>query len=571
MKTSTPSDGVTPRYPDSRDILEKLRFLPEEGQIWLGEQRMLLMQLQTMATFRHEIIRTLGLKRAKSFFLRLGYHSGLKDAELARAVRGQEMSVEDGFLTGPQLHSLRGLVKVIPLALEIDPGRGHFYGEFEWQDSYEVAINEQLESSLDEPVCWMQLGYACAYSSQFLGQEIQYREVECRGRGDERCRIIGRPAAEWEDHGAFAEHFREDPLIDELYELQSRIAYLEDDIARHKGDEHYRPIGKAPAFLGALDLIDRAARSEVPILLLGETGTGKEIMAHRAHQQSGRAEGPFVAVNCAAIPPDLIESELFGVEKGAYTGAVQSRAGRFERAHGGTLFLDELAELSPRAQASLLRVLQEKQIERVGGQHSYAIDVRIVAATHGDLMERVQDGRFRADLFYRLNAYPVVIPPLRDRRDDIRLLAEHFLARFECHYHVKTLGFTDQAMALLRAHAWPGNIRELQNIIERGVILAGDGNSIDEQALFGQHPGQKPGQTLSESGHIAQATEAEPGDALVSLCDRVLEAGVSLEALETALLEKAYRESGKNVSAAARRLGMSRAALDYRLKKGGML
>ncbi len=571
MTMSMPSHEVTPRYPDSRDILNKLRFLPGEGQIWLGEQRMLLMQLQTMATFRHEIIRTLGLKRAKSFFLRLGYHSGLKDAELARAVRGQEMSLEDGFLTGPQLHSLRGLVKVIPLALEIDPSRGHFYGEFEWQDSYEVAISEQLESSLGDPVCWMQLGYACAYSSQFLGQEIQYREVECRGRGDERCRIIGKPAHEWEDHRAFAEHFREDPLIDELYELQSRIAYLEDDIARHKGDEHYRPIGQSPAFLGALDLIDRAARSEVPILLLGETGTGKEILAHRAHQQSDRAEGPFVAVNCAAIPPDLIESELFGVEKGAYTGAVQSRAGRFERADGGTLFLDELAELSPRAQAALLRALQEKQIERVGGQRSYTIDVRIVAATHGDLMERVQDGRFRADLFYRLNAYPVVIPPLRDRRDDIPLLAEHFLKRFECHYHVKTLGFSDQAMALLRAHRWPGNIRELQNLIERGVILAGDGNSVSEQALFGQHPGHKAGQTLSESGHIGQASETGSDDLLNSLCDQVLEAEVSLDALEQALLEKAYREAGHNVSAAARRLGMSRAALDYRLKKRGMM
>ncbi|WP_355661092.1 sigma 54-interacting transcriptional regulator [Halomonas salifodinae] len=574
MTTSTPSDGVTPRYPDSRDILEKLRFLPDEGQIWLGEQRMLLMQLQTMAAFRHEIIHTLGLKRAKSFFLRLGYHSGLKDAELARAVRGQEMSVEDGFLTGPQLHSLRGLVKVIPLALEIDPGRGHFYGEFEWQDSYEVAIIEQLESALDEPVCWMQLGYACAYSSQFLGQEIQYREVECRGRGDARCRIIGKPAHEWEDHATFAEHFREDPLIDELYELQSRIAYLEDDIARHKGDEHYRPIGQSPAFLGALDLIDRAARSEVPILLLGETGSGKEIMAHRAHQQSDRAEGPFVAVNCAAIPPDLIESELFGVEKGAYTGAVQSRAGRFERAHGGTLFLDELAELSPRAQAALLRALQEKQIERVGGQQSYAIDVRIVAATHGDLMERVQDGRFRADLFYRLNAYPVMIPPLRERRDDIRLLAEHFLARFECHYHVKTLGFSDQAMAMLRVHPWPGNIRELQNLIERGVILAGDGNSINEQALFGQQPLPARGQVLGPGGQLTSALDETGGEAttrLAALCQSILDGGISLDALEEALLEQAYREAGSNVSAAARRLGMSRAALDYRLKKRGML
>lgn len=566
-----PPPLTTPHYPDSHDILDKLRFLPAEGQIWLGEQRMLLLQVQTMATFRREIVNTMGMQRARSFFMRLGYHAGIQDAELARSVRGQDMSVEDGFLTGPQLHSLRGLVKVDPIALEIDTERGHFQGEFEWQDSYEVAICQHVFGTLKEPVCWLQLGYACAYSSQFLGQEIQYREVECRGCGDARCRIVGKPAHEWEDHEAFAKLFREDPLIDELYELQSRIAYLEDDIARHQGEERHRPIGLAPAFLGALDLIDRAARSEVPILLLGETGTGKEVFAHRAHQQSERASGPFVAVNCAAIPPELIESELFGVEKGAYTGAVQSRAGRFERAHGGTLFLDELAELSPRAQAALLRVLQEKQIERVGGQASYHVDVRIVAATHGDLSERVQDGRFRADLYYRLNAYPVMIPPLRERRDDIPRLAEHFLADFEQHYRIKTLGFTDQALTAMHRHDWPGNIRELQNTIERGVILTGDRHAICEKSLFNQQP-TPVGQVLDLSGHLTQTGGAgSPADTLERLCGNILETGISLETLEEALLEQAYREAGGNVSAAARRLGMSRAALDYRLRKLGVL
>ncbi|MGM0915112.1 MAG: sigma 54-interacting transcriptional regulator [Pseudomonadota bacterium] len=561
---------TTPHYPDSQAILDKLRFLPNEGQIWLGEQRMLLLQVQTMAIFRKEIVNTMGLHRARSFFMRLGYHAGIQDAELAQAVRGHDMSVEDGFLAGPQLHALRGLVKVVPTVLEIDSESGHFYSEFEWQDSYEVAITQSIFGPSREPVCWLQLGYACAYSSQFLGQEIQYREVECRGCSDDRCRIVGKPAQEWEDHETFAELFREDPLIDKLYELQSRIAYLEDDIARHQGEERHRPIGKAPAFLGALDLIDRAARSEVPILLLGETGTGKEILAHRTHQQSERAQGPFVAVNCAAIPPELIESELFGVEKGAYTGAVQSRAGRFERAHGGTLFLDELAELSPRAQASLLRALQEKQIERVGGQTSQSVNVRIVAATHGDLTERVRDGRFRSDLFYRLNAYPVVIPPLRERRDDIPLLAEHFLARFEQHYRIKTLGFTDQALAAMGRHDWPGNIRELQNTTERGVILAGDRQSIGEQALFGQLP-DPVGQVLGESGHLTAGSSAtsDTDDALETLCSSILEGGIALETLEDTLLERAYREANGNVSAAARRLGLSRAALDYRLKKRG--
>src|SRR5690554_913286 len=217
MTISMPSHEVTPRYPDSRDILNKLRFLPGEGQIWLGEQRMLLMQLHTMATFRHEIIRTLRLKRAKSFFLRLGYHSGLTDAELARAVRGQEMSVEDGFLTGPQLHSLRGLVKVIPLALEIDPSRGHFYGEFEWQDSYEVAISEQLESSLGEPVCWMQLGYALKWTpssrqktSRFKLSSRPWLQLHSAAlcHGPERCHVDDQSDREWRHRRQSPTHTR---------------------------------------------------------------------------------------------------------------------------------------------------------------------------------------------------------------------------------------------------------------------------------------------------------------------------------------------------------------------------
>ena len=174
-------------------------------------------------------------------------------------------------------------------------------------------------------------------------------------------------------------------------------------------------------------MIDKAAKGKVSVLLLGETGVGKEVIARSVHLSSERAEQPFVAVNCAAIPPDLIEAELFGVEKGAYTGANQSRQGRFERAHGGTIFLDEVVELSPRAQATLLRVLQEGELERVGDNRTRSIDVRVIAATNESLAEAVQNGRFRADLYYRLNVFPVKIPPLRERLEDLPLLAEHFL------------------------------------------------------------------------------------------------------------------------------------------------
>lgn len=217
---------------------------------------------------------------------------------------------------------------------------------------------------MEEPACWALLGYACAYSSAFMGREIIFREVSCRGCGHDKCRIVGKPAEEWEDAASFKQYFRSDPIIEELYDLQSQLVSLRSSLEKQKGQ--YYGIGQTPAYETVRQMMDKAAQGKVSVLLLGETGVGKEVIARSVHLRSKRADGPFVAVNCAAIPPDLIESELFGVEKGAFTGATQSRMGRFERANTGTIFLDEVIELSPRAQASLLRALQEGELERVG-------------------------------------------------------------------------------------------------------------------------------------------------------------------------------------------------------------
>ncbi|GEK48222.1 sigma-54-dependent Fis family transcriptional regulator [Bisbaumannia pacifica] len=565
---------ATPRYPNARDLMDALRFLPEEGQIWLGEQRMLLMPLQASSFFRNELVTTLGMERAKGFFMRLGYYSGLMDAELGKSLRGGEEKLEESYLAGPQLHALQGHVKALPVKLEMDLEHDRFYSEFIWKGSFEVDI-WRSRGLQDEPVCWTLLGYACAYASHLLGREVQFREVECRGCGDPVCRIVGRLAEEWPDHEAFAELFREAPLIDELYELQARIATLEGDLARSLGQEDWAPVGATPAFRDMLAMLDSAASSNVPVLLLGETGTGKEILARRLHDRSLRNEGPFIAVNCAAIPPELIESELFGVEKGAYTGAVQSRMGRFERAHGGTLFLDELAELSPRAQAALLRALQEHQIERVGGQSLQDVDVRIVAATHTDLIQRVEAGDFRKDLYYRLNAFTLPVPPLRERREDIAPLAEHFLSRFEHHYQKRLLGFSDQARSVMVQHDWPGNIRELKNTIERGVILTTDHKRISEKALFGDYRvptlEREQARGLDGQGMLTAPPSAVIGEATIRQRIRpLLEAGLTLEEVERELIEATYADSAGNITAAARRLGMTRAAYAYRLKKHGL-
>jgi DNA-binding NtrC family response regulator len=561
-------------YPSARDLMDALRFLPEEGQIWLGEQRMLLMSLQASAFFRSELVTTLGVERARGVFIRLGYYSGLQDAELGESLRGERLGLRESFLAGPQLHALQGHVQAIPVVVEVDPEHNLFRSEFVWKGSFEVEV-WRARGIQEMPVCWTLLGYASGYATQLLGREVQYRELECRGCGDAQCRIVGKFAEEWPDHEAFSALLREAPLIDELYELQARVATLEGDLARRHRDEDWGPIGSAPAFREMLAMLDSAAPSQVPVLLLGETGTGKEILARRLHDHSQRAEGPFIAVNCAAIPPELIESELFGVEKGAYTGAVQSRLGRFERAHGGTLFLDELAELSPRAQAALLRALQEQQIERVGGQALQDVDVRVVAATHGDLARRVEEGSFRKDLFFRLNAFTLTVPPLRERREDILPLAEHFLSRCELHYQRRTLGFSDQAHSAMAQYAWPGNVRELKNTIERGVILTADHKHITERALFGGYRvptlEREKGQGLDDKGRLAAAPDGAVGEASPQQHIQALfDAGLTLEGIEREMLVAAQAESDGNIAAAARRLGMTRPSYAYRLKKYGL-
>ncbi len=338
---------------------------------------------------------------------------------------------------------------------------------------------------LAEPACWSLLGYACGYASSIMDQEIIFREVTCRGCGQEQCRIVGKPAQEWEDCEEFRKYFKLDSMIEELYELHSKIDVLRNDL--YATDAFGDAVGKSDVFMRVCQLANKASNSNVSVLLTGETGVGKELMARGVHVNSQRANEPFVAVNCATIPPDLIEAELFGVEKGAFTGASHSRKGRFERADKGTIFLDEVVELCPRAQAALLRVLQDGELERVGGEKTRKVDVRLIAATNENLEQAVKTGRFRADLYYRLNVFPVEIPPLRERKQDIPLLAEYFVKKHEALHGKKTLGFSSRAMNALMAYAWPGNIRALENVVERGIILAAKSLSYRELSAVSIH------------------------------------------------------------------------------------
>ena len=550
------------KYPENNDLRSLIRFSSDDGLIWLDQNRMVLMHATALGELRKELIESIGQEQARRILTRAGYAAGVRDAEIARRIRG-DCSAIDAFVAGPQLHMLEGSVNVEPVRIEMDTKTGHFDGEFIWGHSWEAEVHLQEFGHAHEPVCWMQIGYASGYTSAFMGRFILFRETECAATGTNDCRIVGKPVEDWPDADQYLPYFQEDSMVGRLLELREQVETLRSTICERKCAPDL--IGASAGFQTAYGLINKAAATNVTVLLLGQTGVGKERFARTLHELSPRAKAPFVAVNCAALPHDLIESELFGVEKGAFTGAHASRMGKFERADGGTLFLDEVGELPLAAQAKLLRVLQEGEIERLGDERVRKINVRLVTATNVDLQSAVKQGRFRSDLYYRLNVYPVTIPSLRERVSDIPLLVEAMVARFCAMHEKKLLGVTDKAMRMLKAYAWPGNIRELENIIERGVILTPQYDWIQAEHLFVGTSIESTPDSISDAGTLESGAPAAP-DARTQ-CKSILETAGSLDEVERMLLQYAVEQSAGNLSGAARLLGITRPQLSYRLKK----
>ena len=539
---------------DIQDLLDKIKFDTKHGQIWFEENRMLLLHTGIMGFLRKDLYQMLGHERTKDFFIRCGYQAGMRDADVTSRVRPNLNEVE-AFMAGPQMHSIRGMVQVDVNALELSHDDHKFFADFNWLNSFEAEVHISEFGASEEPACWMLLGYACGYTSFVMGRTIIYQEIQCVAQGHDCCRIIGKPLEEWENADELLRFMSPDAVSDEIIALQAELNQLKKNIYTQTEADYtmFNAVGESAAYRNVCDLLKKSAGSKVAVLLQGETGVGKEAFARGIHQASQRREQNFVAVNCASIPPDLIEAELFGVEKGAYTGATQSRMGKFERAHGGTIFLDEVIELSTRAQAALLRMLQEGEFERVGDYQTRKVDVRIVAATNEDLEQAVKDGRFRADLFYRLNIFPVKIPALRERREDIPLLVQHFIHKFNYMYGKDIKGLSDKAKHFIVNYDWPGNIRELENLLERATLLTDAQQEIKLSALF---PQKKQENDVSDNADDF---------------DQFLTKGFRLDEHEQQLITQAMKRAKQNVSEAARILGISRAALDYRLKKQGKL
>jgi len=580
--------------PNLQDLTESLFFSPGDGRIWLHEQRVLLLHASSFGSLRRDLIDTLGTEQARGYLTRAGYVSGARDAQLVRE-RWPDADAPSIFAAGTRLHALEGVVQVEPVRFDFDIEQGYYDGEFLWHHSIEDDQHIATYGIGTEAACWMELGYAIGYVSGLFGRLVIFREVECRSMGHTACRVMGKTAEQWGDVEEDVYYLNQSPFANSggfgtpapnlLAELPA--------IAEAAPDDNKALIGASSAFNSACQALGRVAPTRASVLLTGESGVGKEMFATMLHKISPRQAAPFIALNCAAIPDTLIESELFGVERGAFTGASESRPGRFERADRGTLFLDEIGSLSLTAQSKLLRVLQESEVERVGGVRVIKVDVRLVAASNVDLREAVQAGRFREDLFFRLNVFPIRLPPLRERRDDIPLLAHFFLKRY-CREHGRHItGLTMRAMKSLLTYHFPGNIRELQNLIERGVISADEDGAIDTRHLFhSELPGHEPLYSITETGILARTSSTDADEfgtaapsrkssaetvqtestALFEQFTAMLgDSGLGIDGLEQRLIAEAVQRAQGNLSAAARSLKLTRAQLAYRLKRSAAL
>jgi len=341
-------------------------------------------------------------------------------------------------------------------------------------------------------------------------------------------------------------------------QLEQYTGYLNNEI--HGAFDFGQIVGTSEALADVLAKVEQVAPTNSTVLLRGETGTGKELVAHAVHINSPRGDKPFVRVNCAALAPGVLESELFGHEKGAFTGAISRRSGRFELADGGTLFLDEVGDLPMEVQIKLLRSLQEREFERVGGAETIRVDVRVVSATNRDLEGMIEDGSFREDLYYRLNVFPILLPPLRDRADDLEVLANHFIAKFARNTNRAVRGMSADAAAKLRSYAWPGNVRELENIIERAMILVKGDHIEPDDLAFARRP-TASGQVPAVSSSAAPAAVSDGGSQPLSV--RLLEE-------EKREIANAIEKSAGNIAQAARQLGINRSTLYYRMRKHGL-
>jgi DNA-binding NtrC family response regulator len=475
---------------DELDHKELLELDPDGGVIRFAGQRALLLDAVAMGLLRKYLVENFGITAARTVLTQFGFAHGWRMAEAVRSEFPWE-SDDEWRSAGTRIHALEGLFRVAPGGS----------GPLSRTGSMIVASYEAEQHLLhfgrsDIPVCWTICGLTSGYLSRIAGKHLYVLEHGCASKGDAACHLFARSREEWGGEHADELHFFEPSRLEEcldvsLQRVTRTLQAAERKLHRHRRalvqvardvDEPLGIVTRSVAMRRLVELARRVAKVDSTVLITGESGSGKERIARLLHDVSTRATGPFIAVNCGAITETLLESELFGHARGAFTGATQDRPGLFEAANSGTLLLDEVGEVSPAMQVKLLRALQEREIRRVGENKSRQVDVRVVAATNRDLAHGVIGGGFRQDLYYRLKVVELHVPPLRERRDDILPLARVLLADAALRMKRKITGLVPDAADQLLRYGWPGNVRELENAMERAVALA-SGSRVDLEDL----------------------------------------------------------------------------------------
>ena len=466
---------------DALDHPKLLEMLPEAGLIRFAGQRAILLDAVAMGLLRKYLVENFGLPAARTLLTQFGFAHGWRMAEALRTEYSWD-SEADWRRAGTRIPTLEGLFQV-----DSDHSDPLSQAGIRIFGSYEAEQHLLHFGLAQAPMCWTICGLLSGYLSRSTGEEIYVLEDQCLGKGEGCCHLFGRTLAAWGDHKAEELRFFEPGplqawLEDSLHQVTETLKEAERKLdAQQRALEWVAPEGsdgvagivaKSAVMRTLLDLARRVAKVDSTVLLTGESGSGKERIARLVHEHSTRAAGPFIAINCGAIPEALLESELFGHARGAFTDATQDRMGLFEAANGGTLLLDEVGEVAPAMQVKLLRALQEREIRRVGETHSRKVDVRILAATNRDLIHGVASGAFRQDLYYRLKVVELHVPALRHRREDILPLARVLLAKSAAWMHRRISAFAPGVADQLLRYEWPGNVRELENAMERAAALA---------------------------------------------------------------------------------------------------
>ena len=512
---------------DHRELLE---LIPEGGAVRFAGQRALIIDAMAMGLLRKYLVENFGLMAARTVLTQFGFAHGWRMAEAVKA-EFKWTSDEEWRRAGTRIHTLQGLFK-------FESGNPDPLSK----EGVVVAASYEAEQHLlhfglaVEPSCWTICGLISGYLSRIQGKDIFVLEDRCAAEGNVACHFYGRTLEEWGEDRAEELRFFDPKHLKDCLDVSLHQVTETLKAAEHKLRERRRVlvrvapeleepllgiVAKSPAMRRLVDLARRVAKVDSTVLITGESGSGKERIARLVHDESTRSAGPFIAVNCGAITETLLESELFGHARGSFTGATHDRPGLFEAANGGTLLLDEVGEVSPGMQVKLLRVIQEREIRRVGENKSRPVNVRVVAATNRDLAQGVASGAFREDLYYRIKVVDLHVPALRERREDILPLARVLLADASLRMKRKIAGFSSDTANQLLRYPWPGNVRELENIMERAVALA-TGSRVELEDLPEEIRRAVPAPTVTlgsvrplddvEKEYILAALEANGGN-----------------------------------------------------------